>query len=425
MVCLLLVLTLVSQLLSSSFADARREDHSWTSINCQKFELVLDDNSNYTSDQILLHSAKNGVNDANYGDYEDDYNEPSSGKRGHCLAIKKFSDDLLSFDNYGISVSMLHVKSNQDPKMFGNLGLVFNYQDEFNYDFVYLSSQTIDTPTTLLPPAFDTTLADATSSSVLEARSDKSAEVTKQYFFQAGYRNVDGFEYTEKITLNNQITENVWHRLSLIINKSSNLTVQVFFDNDYVGSFRESLAARDVGGVMTLNHYENEVLFKSFIVGRCIRFDSRGECVERPNNCPPEYVLIQDKCFYITDSKETYINAKTQCSIKGGKMYEPRDAETLLILVEYLKNVLGYTTSSEYRTWIGISDREEEGTNIYESDGLDVNYDNWQSGFGVHRGVADQYDCAYLQYLTSTNTWAQGYCNHNSWRYRYICETSD
>ena len=59
--------------------------------------------------------------------------------------------------------------------------------------------------------------------------------------------------------------------------------------------------------------------------------------VERPNNCPPEYVLIQDKCFYITDSKETYINAKTQCSIKGGKMYEPRDAETLLILVEYLK----------------------------------------------------------------------------------------
>ena len=59
--------------------------------------------------------------------------------------------------------------------------------------------------------------------------------------------------------------------------------------------------------------------------------------VERPNNCPPEYVLIQDKCFYLTDSKETYINAKTQCSIKGGKMYEPRDAETLFILVEYLK----------------------------------------------------------------------------------------
>ena len=138
MVCLLLLLTLVNQLLGSSFADARRADHSWTSINCQKFELVLDDNGNYTSDQILLHSAQNKVNDDNYGDYDDDYNEQPSGKRGHCLAIKKFSDDLLSFDDYGISVSMLHVKSNRDPKIFGNLGLVFNYQDEFNYDFVYL-----------------------------------------------------------------------------------------------------------------------------------------------------------------------------------------------------------------------------------------------------------------------------------------------
>ena len=148
-----------------------------------------------------------------------------------------------------------------------------------NYEYTYIcSSQTVDTPTTLLPPAFATTLPETTSGSTLEARSDKIAEVTKQYFFQAGYRNVDGFEYTEKIMLNNQITENVWHRLSLIINKNSNLTVQVFFDNDYVGSFRESLAARDVRGVMTLNHYENEVLFKSFIVGRCIRFDSRGEC---------------------------------------------------------------------------------------------------------------------------------------------------
>ena len=137
MVCLLLLLTLANELFGSVLADGKGTDHSWTSINCQKFELVLDDNSNYTSDQILLHSAKNGVND-NDNDYDDDYNEPSSGKRGHCLAIKQFSDDLLSFDDYGISVSMLHVKSNRDPEMFGNLGLVFNYQDEFNYDFVYL-----------------------------------------------------------------------------------------------------------------------------------------------------------------------------------------------------------------------------------------------------------------------------------------------
>ena len=145
-----------------------------------------------------------------------------------------------------------------------------------HHDNVYIcSSQTAELTTTLLPPAVN---VDTTSGSALKARSDDSVEVTKQYFFQAGYRNVDGFEYTEKIMLNDQVTENVWHRLSLILNKTSNQTVQIFFDNGYVGSFRESLAARDVGGVMTLNLNENEVMFKSFIVGRCKRFDSRGEC---------------------------------------------------------------------------------------------------------------------------------------------------
>ena len=119
-------------ILGSCLANTNSEDHSWTSLNCQKFELVLDDASNYTSDQILLHSETNGVNE------DDDDNEPSSEKNGHCFAIKKFSNDVLAFDNYGISVSMLHVKSNQSPDNFGSFGLVFNYQDELNYDFVYL-----------------------------------------------------------------------------------------------------------------------------------------------------------------------------------------------------------------------------------------------------------------------------------------------
>ena len=134
MLHLLVFVAVTEQLLGHYLVEARNSDHSWTSVNCQKFELVLDDSSNYTSDQILLHSEKNGVND----DDNDDDNQPSSGKKGQCFAIKKFSDDMLSFDNYGISVSMLHVKSNQDPETFGHLGLILNYQDEFNYDFVYI-----------------------------------------------------------------------------------------------------------------------------------------------------------------------------------------------------------------------------------------------------------------------------------------------
>ena len=66
------------------------------------------------------------------------------------------------------------------------------------------------------------------------------------------------------------------------------------------------------------------------------------EDIAPPNNCPSEYRLIQGKCFFISNSTngpiiETYINSITECVIKGGKLYEPRDAVTYLTLVDYLE----------------------------------------------------------------------------------------
>ena len=107
-------------------ASSETTDHSWTSIHCDEFEMVVDRASNYTSDEIRLHAA--GTIDPE---------EPDSRKQ-QCLAIKRFSKDDLHFDNYGISVSMLHVRSENNPDIFGNFGLIFNYQDKSNYDYVYL-----------------------------------------------------------------------------------------------------------------------------------------------------------------------------------------------------------------------------------------------------------------------------------------------
>ena len=107
-------------------AGAKDADHSWTSINCHEFELVADNTGNYTSDEIRLHAA---------GSF--DPHEPDS-RNEQCFAIKMFSQDDREFDNYGISVSMLHVRSENNPDNFGKFGLVFNYQDKFNYDYVYI-----------------------------------------------------------------------------------------------------------------------------------------------------------------------------------------------------------------------------------------------------------------------------------------------
>ena len=133
-------------LLSQAICGSHIDDHSWTSVNCQQFELVIEDSSNYTSDQILLQSGDRVGFDSDE-DTSDSDGTPSLRCDGdedcvgvaHCFGVKRFSKDILAYDNYGISVSMLTAKSSPGSENFGLMGLIFNFKDNGNYDYVYLT----------------------------------------------------------------------------------------------------------------------------------------------------------------------------------------------------------------------------------------------------------------------------------------------
>ena len=77
-----------------------------------------------------------------------------------------------------------------------------------------------------------------------------------------------------------------------------------------------------------------------------------------------------------------------------------------------------------YRTWLGINDMEEEGKNVYESDGSLLKYEFWQNGYGMNRDSIyhnhdDHNDCTYVYHFTRQSLWYQAGCG--SW-FRYICE---
>ena len=98
-------------------------DYSWNSINCNKFELVVEDSRNKNeSEQIFLDNM---------------YGRPSD-PGCPCFGIKKKAIDELNFDNYDISASMLFVNSDH-PERFGDFGLIFNFQDDRNFDYIYLT----------------------------------------------------------------------------------------------------------------------------------------------------------------------------------------------------------------------------------------------------------------------------------------------
>lgn len=81
-----------------------------------------------------------------------------------------------------------------------------------------------------------------------------------------------------RISLNGTLYGNVWHKLRLVVDKDLNISVQAFLDDEYVGSFRESLPPRDVGGVMVLNRFRPVALFKDLKMERCLQFDPNGQC---------------------------------------------------------------------------------------------------------------------------------------------------
>ena len=61
---------------------------------------------------------------------------PRKANLEHCFAIQ--DQDKGQFQNYEISVELLSLESTEGINS-GNVGLMFNYLDDDNYDFVYLT----------------------------------------------------------------------------------------------------------------------------------------------------------------------------------------------------------------------------------------------------------------------------------------------
>ena len=92
-------------------AEAQATSCKWDVMHCDKSEVLCSG-----GEQILLDS-KNPLH------------------ADHCFAIK--DNDNGDFRNYEIQVDLLSLESNEGQNS-GYLGIIFNYLDQMNYDFIYL-----------------------------------------------------------------------------------------------------------------------------------------------------------------------------------------------------------------------------------------------------------------------------------------------
>ena len=101
------ILTLLLQ--NSYLADASGCDYEI--LNCHREEVICD-----VEDKLLLDSK-------------------NSQDETHCIAIQ--NNEYKNLQNYKIEVEMLSLESEEGTNS-GYLGIIFNYRDPMNYDFVFL-----------------------------------------------------------------------------------------------------------------------------------------------------------------------------------------------------------------------------------------------------------------------------------------------
>ena len=66
--------------------------------------------------------------------------------------------------------------------------------------------------------------------------------------------------------------------------------------------------------------------------------------------------------------------AEALCTTIGGKLYEPRDASVMQDVTNQAK------TAGINESWIGINDKDQEGTFVYSSDKTPLSITNWAAG---------------------------------------------
>ena len=97
-------------------------------------------------------------------------------------------------------------------------------------------------------------------------------------------------------------------------------------------------------------------------------------CDSQTPPCPtndPNYHLLNDHCIFLEKSDKTYEGAKQNCETKfggHGKLFEPKT---------WSENQMAYKIGLQsfgVNWWIGVSDRQTEGSFVYESNGSPISF---------------------------------------------------
>ena len=81
--------------------------------------------------------------------------------------------------------------------------------------------------------------------------------------------------------------------------------------------------------------------------------------------------------FYYDETWGNYEKAKSVCANAGGILFEAKNATVTKAVSDHFER---FVKSINSRFWLGIHKNTDNGTYVYESDGMPIGWTNWANG---------------------------------------------
>jgi len=139
----------------------------------------------------------------------------------------------------------------------------------------------------------------------------------------------------------------------------------------------EELELKQQEDINWLNDTMNELLLipTTTATTTTTTVDAMMACQDANDGFHPAFT-ISESCYRISKTYKNFDDASETCSTLGGKLYEPK-TEAINYEIATEANKVIFNGESH---WIGINDKETEGTWVYNSDGQTIEWSNWRSG---------------------------------------------
>ena len=131
-------------------------------------------------------------------------------------------------------------------------------------------------------------------------------------------------------------------------------------------------------------------------------------CEKGANLCPPGWTLIGNQCLITPDEKVVHDQAGPRCQELKGQLVTPKDWEENNLIVYFLKGQ--DHKKGENRFWLGITDKDQESSFVYEATGQKAMFIPWAIQPWKQPDNFNNEDCLELR-LDMDNHWNDDNCN--------------